>query len=301
MKAPPAVLTLESSRVARVRLHSGVELHHVDAGRGPTVVFVHGVLGDWRSWAPQWPAFLADHRCISYSRRHSTPNCNDAMVTSDHSALVDGEDLHGLINALGLARVILVGSSYGGFVALAMACRHPERVAALVAVEPAMLRYAAHSLAGRLALAAFERSVQAPARDAFLRGDDIQGVALMTAGIHGDSSPALQGSTWQRRLQNARALRIQALSSDEFPLLEPARLATLPMPVMLVSGRNTPTIHAETFRGVCAAMPQAQVLEVANAGHAVAAEQPEAFNAGVLRFLSDAGVHSLPERSSAVG
>lgn len=294
--------TLESCRVACLRLHSGVELHHVDAGRGQAVVFVHGVLGDWRSWAAQWPAFVVGHRCVSYSRRHSVPNRNDAMARPDHSALVDAEDLCGLIDALGLAPVILVGSSYGGFVALAMACRHPERVAAVVAVEPAMLRYAAHSPAGREALAAFERTVRLPARDAFLRGDDRRGVALMTAGIHGDGSPALAGLFFQRRLENAGAMRIQALSSDEFPLLAPAQLSTLPMPVLLVSGRNTPAIHAETFRGVCAAMPQAQVLRVANAGHAVAAEQPAAFNAGVLNFLSiHAHALSLPERRSAVG
>ena len=258
MDTRAGVAPLESHLPQAVRLSSGVELHAVSAGSGLPLVFVHGAMGDWRSWAPQWPAFVPRYRCTSYSRRYSHPNRN-TMASPDHSALVEAEDLLGLLDALHLGRCALVASSYGAFTALALAVARPGRVAALVAVEPAMLCYADFSEAGRAEKARFRREVIEPANAAFRRGDDAAGVALMTGGIHGAGSPMTRGAAHERRLQNALAMRMLALSSNEFPLLPPAALAALPMPVLLVCGCETPPIHAHTFDNLCAAMPQAQV------------------------------------------
>ena len=40
-------------------LPNGVQLHTVREGRGTPLIFIHGAMGDWRSWDPQWPAFTA--------------------------------------------------------------------------------------------------------------------------------------------------------------------------------------------------------------------------------------------------
>jgi len=89
----------------------------------------------------------------------------------------------------------------------------------------------------------------------------------------------------ERRLQNLRAMKTLALSSDEFPLLTPAQLAALRMPVMLVSGQQTQPVHRAIFDNVCSAMPQARQLTVDAAGHGVTREQPDVFNREVLAFL----------------
>ncbi len=124
-----------------VKLPSSIALHYVRAGRGPTLIFIHGAMGDWRSWAPQWDSFTSRFDCIAYSRRYSFPNTNP-MNTRKHNAIVDAEDLERLMDALDIDRAILVGSSYGGFTALAMAVRAPARVMAVVSVEAPMMRYA---------------------------------------------------------------------------------------------------------------------------------------------------------------
>ena len=272
--------------LARVTLPDGVELHHVQGGAGEPLIFVHGVMGDWQSWAPQWADFCARYHCISYSRRYNHPNRN-TLPSPDHSALVEAEDLRRFMDALDIARAVLVASSYGAFIALALAVQQPQRVAALVAIEPAMLCYAGFSASGQAEWARFRQTVVEPAHAAFRAGDDRLGALRMTGGIHGAESSALQGDALQRRLQNARAMRMLALSSNEFPLLPPDALAALPMPVLLVSGRQTPAIHAEVFRNVCAAMPQARRACVDGAGHAVARDQPQAFNRLALDFLQD--------------
>lgn len=284
-----ATPALEQHTPQALRLPSGVELHQVTAGEGPPLVFVHGAMGDWRSWAPQWPAFVPRFRCTSYSRRYSHPNRND-MPSPDHSALVEAQDLLGLLDALGIGRAVLVASSYGAFTALALAVAHPGRVAALVAVEPAMLCYADLSEAGRAEHARFRAAVIEPANAAFRRGDDATAAALMTGGINGAASAVNRGPAYDRRLQNVKAMRMLALSSNEFPLLPPGALAALPMPVMLLSGADTPAIHAHTFANVCTAMPKARVARVAGAGHGVARDQPERFNALALAFLAEAGL-----------
>jgi pimeloyl-ACP methyl ester carboxylesterase len=268
----------------RALLPNGVELHYQRAGAGTPLVFIHGAMGDWRSWEAQWSAFTARYDCVTYSRRYSHPNRND-MPSPRHSALDEAEDLRLLLDALGWQRAILVGSSYGGFTALALAVAHPQRVQAVVAVEPPMMRYAELTEAGRQARAAFRRDTIEPANAAFRAGQDELAGRIMTGGINGAGAPAGSTEAMQRRLQNLRAMKMLALSEDEFPLLPPTALAALEMPVLLLSGEDTPAIHREIFASVAAHMPRAEARRVPGAGHGVSREQPQVFNERVLEFL----------------
>lgn len=277
-------LPSEPAALERSLLTGGVEIHWTRCGRGEPLVFVHGVMGDWLSWAPQWASFTAHFACWTYSRRYNHPNRNE-HASPDHSALVEAEDLLQLLDVWGIERARIVASSYGAFAALALAVAHPERVHSLVAVEPAMLCYAEFSEGGREALAAFRRDVVTPANAAFRRDDDSLGAVLMTGGIHKGTASSDADVAMRRRLQSARAMRMLALSSNEFPLLPPEALAALTMPILLISGRQTPAIHAEVFRNVSAAMPQARVALVEDAGHGVNRDQPDAFNRWALDFL----------------
>ena len=267
-----------------------LEFHHVEAGQGTPLVFVHGALGDWRTWAPQWPAFTPHFRCVSYSRRYSVPNRND-QASPHHSAVVEAEDLRALLQAWQAAPAVLVGSSYGAFTALALAVAQPALVQALVLLEPPMLRWADFSEEGRAARAAFDRDVRLPARAAFERGDDITATRLLTGGIVGTQAASrLAPDALQRRLENARAIRMLTLSTDEFPMLEPQAVQNLRMPVLLMAGAQTPPIHDVVFRNLCAAMPQAEVQRIANAGHGAARDNPAQFNQRVLDFLKRQGL-----------
>lgn len=265
-------------------LPNGIALNHVRAGEGPTVIFIHGAMGDWRACAPQWDEFTARFDCISYSRRYSHPNPN-SLDTRAHNALVDAEDLEGLMDALGVERAALVGSSYGGFTALAMALRAPDRVRAVVSVEAPMMRYALQSEQGAPIAQAFLDKSALPARDAFERGDDAKGVALLTGGIVGKSIQDIPKAVMERRMLNAKAARSLALSDDEFPWLAPSELSKLPMPVMLLSGAETAPVHDAIFTAVAAAMPRAEAHKVKGAGHSVNQQAPETFNRLVLGFL----------------
>jgi len=268
-----------------VNLLGKIEINYVRQGAGPALIFIHGAMGDFRSFAPQWDAFVERFDCISYSRRYSFPNEND-LTTRSHSALVDAEDLEGFMDVLGLERAILVGSSYGGFTALAMAVRAPERVAALVSVEAPMMRYAEEDANGAPIVDAFLKATALPARAAFERGEDELGVRLLTGGIVGGGPSSVPEQVIKRRLVNLKAAKSLALSDDEFPMLARVALAGLRMPILLISGAETAPIHAAIFNAVCASIPQAINLLVEGSGHSVSQQAAEVFNAQVLAFLS---------------
>lgn len=268
------------------KLPNSIELCYVEEGCGVPIIFVHGLLGDWRSWEPQWNAFLEEgYRCLSYSRRYSFPNANDHIAPSEHSALVDAADLAGLLDALNIPAAILIGTSYGAFASLAFAVHHPQRVIAMVATEAPMMKYADFSAEGAALRAEFENTSGAAAR-AFKRGDEESAVRMMTIAINGQQSTAANSEhALQRRLENANAMRALMLSTDPFPLLSPEQLRAIAVPTLLVAGERTQPMHDAIFRNVCAAMPQASAIRVRNAGHGVHRENPSEFNAIALAFL----------------
>jgi esterase len=277
--------TFEDLHTTPWALPNGVQLHTVREGQGAPLIFIHGAMGDWRSWAAQWSAFTPHFDCISYSRRYSFPNQNP-MSSPDHGALHEAQDLQLLMDAMGLERAVLVGSSYGAFTALALAVQSPERVDAVVAVEPPMMKYAQRTPEGLAVAETFRREVIDPANAAFRAGEDERAAQIMTGGINGGQSAVNTGTAMARRLQNLRAMKMLALSSDEFPWLSPAQLSGLPMPVLLLAGRQTQPVHRVIFENVCAAMPQAQHGWVDGAGHGVTREQPDIFNRLALAFLA---------------
>lgn len=286
----PAAQPLEQQPLERTVLDNGLVFHRAEHGEGVPLVFLHGVLGDWRTWAPQWEAFTPYLRCISYSRRYSVPNGN-RRDSPDHSALVEAEDLASLLVHWRAAPAVLVGASYGAYTALALACRRPDQVRALVLVEPPLLRLADGTAEGRRVREDFERRIRLPARAAFARGDDEQAVWLLTEGILGSGELTAQHhAAMARRLENAESLRRVTLSSDEFPALDLDRLATSGIPMLLLSGERTPPIHELVFRALAQALPQAESRKVPGAGHGVARDAPAAFNALALDFLARQGL-----------
>jgi pimeloyl-ACP methyl ester carboxylesterase len=87
---------------------NGVTLHYQIRGKGEAIVFVHGSLGDYREWGPVAQQLEDAHRTVTYSRRYNYPNSNPIAGT-EHSAIIESEDLYALIYRLKLRPADLVG------------------------------------------------------------------------------------------------------------------------------------------------------------------------------------------------
>jgi pimeloyl-ACP methyl ester carboxylesterase len=104
---------------------------YADRGSGPTVVFVHGLLVDGSLWSPVADALSADHRCIVPELplgSHREAMNGDADLSPPGLAAI----VAGVLDALELEDVTLVGNDTGGAISQLVATRHPERLGRLV-------------------------------------------------------------------------------------------------------------------------------------------------------------------------
>jgi pimeloyl-ACP methyl ester carboxylesterase len=116
-----------------VRAADGVNIVCEVRGKGDTaLVFLHGWCGDRAYWKHQVEPFAADYRVVTIDQAGHGESGKDRKVWSA-SGLAD--DVEAVVKDLGLARVILVGHSMGGPVALLAAKRMPGTVVAVVGVD----------------------------------------------------------------------------------------------------------------------------------------------------------------------
>lgn len=117
-----------------VRLRTGGRLRVLEVGDGPPIVFVHGVNVAASSWCLLATA-LSGFRCVLIDR----PGCGlsdpaPEVPFADTAALLDYADdfLAVALDALGLDRVHVAATSFGGLFALRGAAKHPDRVDRMV-------------------------------------------------------------------------------------------------------------------------------------------------------------------------
>jgi len=105
--------------------HETVRFHYVDAGAGEPIVFLHGLPDSWYQWHHQMAALAGDHRVIGvdlrgYGQSEKSPG--------DYRHEGAAEQLHGMLQMIGVDRYNLVthdrGTAQGDFIA----ANHPEAV-----------------------------------------------------------------------------------------------------------------------------------------------------------------------------
>lgn len=126
-----------ATRVARwtttldldVRTHdtSRGPIEAATAGSGPAVLLIHGIPGSWRPCVPIAEDLDGFHVVLP-----SRPGYGATPIDTGRTYEQQADALVGLLDALGIDRCAVIGVSGGGPVAVALAARHHERVAALV-------------------------------------------------------------------------------------------------------------------------------------------------------------------------
>ena len=182
------------------------------------------------------------------------------------------------LEALAPAEFVLAGYSMGGRLALALALRHSERVRALVLVsaspgladgEERAARHAAdEALADRIEAIGVEAFAREWAAQPLFAGQSEEVAAL----AHEDRL---------RRSAAEHAAQLRGLGTGVMPPLWD-RLGELTMPVTLVVGARDTKFLAIAWR-MAERLPDAEVVVVAGAGHAVALEAPQAVADAIAR------------------
>lgn len=103
-------------------------------GEGRDILLIHGSPGSIEDWAPLMRMLQGSYRVTAYDR----PGHGWSGDSGKYSFSANADTALALIEQLNLHDVIVVGHSYGGATALALALRAPERVSAYVVLDSAV-------------------------------------------------------------------------------------------------------------------------------------------------------------------
>src|SRR5207247_678004 len=120
--------------MATITADDGVRLHAEATGAtgtGTPLLFIHEFAGDHRSWEPQVRFFGRGYQCVTYAARGYPPSGvpEDPAAYSQQGAV---QDAVAVLDGMGIGRAHVVGLSMGGFAALHLTLRHPDRVISAV-------------------------------------------------------------------------------------------------------------------------------------------------------------------------
>ena len=119
------------------KVAEGVELFYVEQGPedGPLVVLLHGFPEHWYGWRHTiGPLVEAGYRVVAPDMRGYDRSSKPDEVEAYRAERI-GDDVAGLLDALGAERAIVVGHDWGGVAAWMFAMRHPTRLARLVVLN----------------------------------------------------------------------------------------------------------------------------------------------------------------------
>ena len=237
----------------------------LERGEGEPLVLLHGLMGEMDHWESTLEAVASSYRALA----PEVPILDPARAEASIEGLTD--HVARFLDALDLPPAVVGGNSLGGHLALELALRWPARVRGLI-------------LTGSSGLfeRGFTRGVPHVPTTGFVR-EKMEEIFY---------DPALVTPSWVesvRRILTTRASALRVLHvarSAKRSNLE-ARLGEIQRPVLLVWGKDdriTPPEVAERFRAL---LPRAELVYIANCGHAPMLEQPAIFNALVEDWLGE--------------
>ncbi len=110
---------------------NGTELYYVTQGQGQPILFMHGGLGaDHAYFLPFFEQLTDDYQLIYYDHRGNGRSQVDSLEGVTHATWADDADA--LREHLGYEKIILLGHSYGGFLAQEYAIRYSDHLQGLV-------------------------------------------------------------------------------------------------------------------------------------------------------------------------
>lgn len=254
----------------------GGRLRLAIAGDGPPLLLLHGWPLDHRAFAPQFEGLSQSLTLIAPDRR----GFGASTAPPDLAREID--DIDGILGALGLDSVHLLGMSQGARVALRYAALRPARLRSLI-VQGAVVDGvpAEPGDAARIPLeeyAALARQGRLDAlREAWLGHPmmSLEGVAPAHARTVRDIVGHYDG----------RDLAVETGQRYAFDVDVAGALAGFPHPALVLAGaRETATRHAHAAL-LAATLPDARRFEFPDSGHLCNLSEPDAYNRAVLDFV----------------
>ena len=270
-------------------------VHYEETGSGEqNLLLLHGFAASTFSWrevlaplgnlgrtvAYDRPAFGLTERPLPESWQGDWGNQNPYPAAAQTKLTV------GLMDELGMDKAVLVGNSAGGTVAMLTALAHPERVEALVLVDPAVY-------AGGNPVPGLRGIFNTPQLRHIgpLIAQQIQGWGMDFARSAWHDPAKITDDVWagyQKSLQVANWDRaLWELTASNEPSGLPERLQELDLPVLVITGDDDRIVPTEQSVRLAAELPNAELVVVPACGHVPHEECPQAVLEAIETFLAN--------------
>lgn len=262
----------------------GARIYYEETGSGTPILFIHEFGGDYRSWDDQRRHFGRSWRCIAWSARGYPPSdCPQDQKLYGQDFFT--RDAIAVLDAAGVKKAHVVGLSMGGYTALMVAAKYPDRVISCTAagagsgalkstraafIEDALTRASEYETAGRI---------------------DVETMAISATRVQLlNKDPA----AWRRFSANmaehsaqgaANTLRTVQAGRPSLYDME-AELKVIKAPVLLLVGdEDEPCLDVNLW--MKRLMPTARLAFLPGSGHVINLEEPILFNQLTEAFLAD--------------
>ncbi|MBD2100995.1 alpha/beta fold hydrolase [Leptolyngbya sp. FACHB-261] len=250
----------------------GTELHYLEAGEGPLVILLHGLVETAYQWhlvmeelSTHFYVIALDQIGFGYSTK---PLLNYRIKT-----LVDFLD--GFCQVLGIREVSLVGAGIGGWVAAAFTLQYSDQVNHLAFVNA----HLSSTMLEQSSLIALQPpSVREHAQQLLQ--------SLFYNNCNFVTEHAIDQRFTQQMLINdgyTKQQLIQSIGRDEDKLGD--RLSDLTIPTLFIHGQNDQFTSPAWSERLSHQLPHSQLTLIDRCGHLPHVEQPEALSAALLQFL----------------
>lgn len=263
-------------RFDKALLSNGLRIHYAESGdvRGTPVVFVHGWPDSWFSFSRVLPLLPATLRVIALDQRgFGESDHPDAGYTIPGFAA----DLVAFLDALAIDRAVLVGHSYGSFVARRAAIAAPERVVALALIGTG----ASTKIAGADDLQAALRTLPDPIPESFAR-------EFQSGTVH----RPLPAEFFDRIIRESLKIpsRLWPVMIDSLLAYDDtSELGRIRAPTQLLWGDHDALFSRAQQDALLAALPAARLKVYEETGHCPNWERPEWVAADVTDFVAARG------------
>ncbi len=270
----------------------GIQIHYVEKGQSapgkPVFILLHGSMYNLYSWDKVQDVFAARGRTIAYDQ--APYGLSEKLLEGDWSgenpytqeAAV--QQLIGFLDALALKQVYLVGSSYGGTLAVRAAAEYKERVTGLILIDPAV--FVSESMPGWLVNSAqlnnvgplFARSIGSGTSFYVNCYYDPE---VFTGSRKSDSMIMTEVSDWDFALW--QYLKAWAEVSFDFE----SSIPDIKIPALILSGAEDKVVPAEDFQKLDDLLPDSELHIIPGTGHMPHEETPEKVMKIILPWIDE--------------
>jgi 3-oxoadipate enol-lactonase len=243
-----------------------------DSG-GPNVVLLHDGLVHSVTWDAVWGPLCAKYRVVRYDRRGYGRSESAATVFNP------AEDLNKVMRQVHMERAIIVGCSSGGGLALDFAVAHPEMVAGLFLIGPAV-----HGVASSDYFDARNAKNSAP-----IDHGDLKGAAKNWSEdrfIIGGNDPAARKKVYDALVANPQDLKV----GGEFEIRPSPptshRLSEIRVPTLALAGEYDIADVFAYCGAIEAVVPLGSFEVVKDAGHLIQIQRPAELLKDFNQFVS---------------